>query len=217
MSSQRMSVRPPRLAAWLVTLFTPAGRAESIVGDLLEEFSQLVSKSGSVFARRWYWQQAWKTIVYLMWVGFRSAPWTIIGIAVGGFLLRWFVSRWSHPAFEGAIETVLERYQVYERSPDAYIFWLTHIFLVERLVVHTLTGVIVAIVAKGREMTATIALGLLGDILAVQATWMTVARTGDHGVLATLPWSLAFSIAVVVGGAIVRMLRLSTTNPASAT
>jgi hypothetical protein len=55
--------RPPRLAAWLVNLFASVEDAESILGDLHEEFSDIVSKSGVVPARRWYWRQSVKTIV----------------------------------------------------------------------------------------------------------------------------------------------------------
>jgi hypothetical protein len=43
MSSQRDIVQPPRIAVWLITLFTQAGEAESILGDLLEEFSDVCS------------------------------------------------------------------------------------------------------------------------------------------------------------------------------
>jgi hypothetical protein len=55
-------LRPPRLAAWLVELFTSVEQAECILGDLAEEFSDLASRSGAVHARRWYWRQSLKTI-----------------------------------------------------------------------------------------------------------------------------------------------------------
>ncbi len=60
--SQASFVQPPRIAVWLVDLFTPDKQAESIPGDLLEEFSDLASKSGVAFARRWYWRHSVKTI-----------------------------------------------------------------------------------------------------------------------------------------------------------
>jgi hypothetical protein len=53
MTFQAEFVQPPRIAVWLVNLFTPAEEAESILGDLLEEFSHLASKSGVAFARSW--------------------------------------------------------------------------------------------------------------------------------------------------------------------
>jgi hypothetical protein len=65
-------VQPPRLAVWLVNLFTRAEEAESILGDLLEEYFQLASKSGVALARSWYWRQTVKTIAQLAGTGFRA-------------------------------------------------------------------------------------------------------------------------------------------------
>ena len=65
MTSKADFVQPPRIAVWLVNLFTPAKETESIPGDLLEEFSQLASKSGVTVARSWYWRQTAKTIAHL--------------------------------------------------------------------------------------------------------------------------------------------------------
>src|SRR4051794_7295122 len=111
-----------------------------------------------------------------------------------------------------AIEAVLEKYQVYEHNPHVYIFWLTHTFLFEHLLVNMCLGVLVALAAKGREMVAAVILALLSDVLAVQAVWMAAARTGDPGLLGTLFWSFAFSLALVVGGAMVRAYRVHTTT-----
>lgn len=207
MSSQRDLVSPSRLAVWFVSLFAPTRETESIIGDLLEEFSQIAARSGISFARRWYWQQTVKTIPALLVAGFRSAPGPITAVVVGGFLLRWFVSWWSRPAVNRTIEAVLERYQVYEHDPGIYIFWLTHVMLFEHLVLNMLIGVVVAFAAKGREMTATIVLGLVSAVLAVQSVWMAIIRMGDGGLLGTLPWSFTFSLAIVVGGAMVRIGR----------
>jgi hypothetical protein len=52
MTSQSQFVQPPRFAVWLLTLFALDDEAESILGDLLEEFSLLASKLGVPFARR---------------------------------------------------------------------------------------------------------------------------------------------------------------------
>jgi hypothetical protein len=54
MTSPSFSVQPPGLAVWLVNLFTLPGTAEAIMGDLLEEFSEIAHRAGVVFARRWY-------------------------------------------------------------------------------------------------------------------------------------------------------------------
>lgn len=76
--SQASFVQPPRIAAWLVDLFTPVKQAESIPGDLLEEFLDLTSKLGVARARRWYWRQSLKTIAHLIgtegWLLAQPAP-----------------------------------------------------------------------------------------------------------------------------------------------
>jgi hypothetical protein len=210
MSSQTDSVQPSRIAVWLVTVFSPAAEGESIPGDLLEEFSHLASEKGVVHARRWYWRQTVKSIPHLLAAGFRTAPWTITAIVTGAFLLRWFVSVLSRPAIHGAIDAVLSRYQVYEHDPQAYIFWLTSSVFTVRLIVNALFGALVAVAVKGREMTATMTLGLVGSLLAIHATLLTVAKTGDYGVAGTLPHTFAFSLAIVVAGAIVRTYRART-------
>ena len=77
----------------------------------------------------------------------------------------------------------------------------------ERFVVNALVGIIVGLLAKEREMAATISLAVLGDLLAIQSMLMATGRTADLGYLWTLPSSFAFSLALVAGGAIVRLAR----------
>src|SRR5579863_8313070 len=60
--SQAPFIQPPRTAGWFVDLFIPNEQAESIPGELLEECSDLASKSGFASARRWYCRQSAKTI-----------------------------------------------------------------------------------------------------------------------------------------------------------
>ena len=79
---------PPWLAAWLVELFASTKQAESILGDLQEEFSDLASKSGIRFARRWYRRQSVKTVLHLAGDGFRRARWSLAGAVLLGFALR---------------------------------------------------------------------------------------------------------------------------------
>src|SRR5207248_2230363 len=88
------SVQPPRIACWFVSLFVPAGLADSMLGDLLEEFSVLASKSGIAAARQWYWRQAVRTIAHFFTAAFRAAPWSTLAALLGGFLLLWFVRLW---------------------------------------------------------------------------------------------------------------------------
>jgi hypothetical protein len=202
---------------WLITLFTPADEAESMLGDLLEEFSQLASKSGVAFARGWYWRQTVKTIAHLTGSGFRSAPWTTVAAVAGGFLLI----RFGLMFYGQAIETVLDRYRFYEYVADlgrqqpsvnvaaAYMYWINRGMMLGRLLVLMMAGGIVAGIAKGREMTATIALGLCMAALGINVSLVIVARTGHYAFLFlwALPGAFAAFIAIVAGGVIVRARR----------
>ena len=69
MKSPSEFAQPPRVAVWFLNLFALEEEGESILGDLLEEFSLLVSKSGIASARRWYWRQTVKTLPQLAGVG----------------------------------------------------------------------------------------------------------------------------------------------------
>jgi hypothetical protein len=227
MNSQTDFVHPPRVAVWLVTLFTPAQQAEPILGDLMEEFSHLASISGIAIARDWYWRQAVKTSAYLAGSAFRTAPWSAAAAVVGGSLLI----RFGLGLYGQAFNAVLDSYRVYEylsglgsQQPSlnigaAYMFWITRGMLIGRLLVETLAGGIVAVAAKEREITATLALGLFMSALGVIGCLMMVASTGNYAFLFSwaLPWVFADSIAVVVGGAIVRTCRSAVTMRPSAT
>jgi hypothetical protein len=220
-------VQPPRVAVWLVALFTRAEQAESILGDLLEEFSQATSKSGVAFARRWYWRQAVKTIAHLIGAGFRAAPWSIVAAAVAGF----FLLRFGLFIYGQAFEAVVDRFRLYAYLSDlgrqqpsvnvgaAYMFWITRGMLIGRVVVEMLVGGIVAAAAKEREMPATMALGLFLSVLGAAGGLMMVAKTGDYGFLFlwVLPSVFTDAIAIVVGGAIVRLRRSAATTRLSAT
>ena len=110
---------------------------------------------------------------------------------------------------------LLDRYQVYERHPGAYIFWLSQGMLMGQVVVCALIGAMVAIAARGREMTATATLAIVWAVLILSQSLLLVAGN-VHFWLGILPWSFAFSIAIVVGGAIVRMRRSVKTARSSA-
>ena len=156
MTSQSQFVQPPRLAMWLLTLFALDDAAEHILGDLLEEFTRLASKSGVPFARRWYWRQTFKTVLQLAVLGFRTAPWLTTAAVAGGFFLRRLVGRWVEPS----IFAVLERYHVYEHHFSTYMFFASTGIDIGHLITFLLIGFVVAFVARGREMVATMFLGL---------------------------------------------------------
>jgi hypothetical protein len=202
MTSQACLVQPPRIAAWLVNLFAPGEEAESILGDLLEEYSHLASKSGVAFARSWYWRQTVTTIAHLVGTGFSVAPWSTTAAVVGGFLLRRFVSGLP----ERAIFAVLHRYQVSETHFGAYAFLASYgIAIGHFLIASVFVGCMVALAAKGREMVATMTLALvLCALIGAALVWVATHQSMD---VAWMVWSCADPFAIVVGGIIVRESR----------
>jgi len=204
MTSQSRFVEPPPLAVRLLTLFAPDKEAESILGDLLEEFSLLGSKSGAPFARRWYWRQSLKTILQLAVLGFRTAPWLTMVAVVGGFFLRKVVGRLVSPT----LFAVLERYQVYEHHFSMYIFLFSTGFDVGQAIAALFVGFMVALVAKGREMVATTMLSLIFGAMMVVVLPVIVTHEGYGIALSRAMWSFSDSLAMVIAGAIVRTRRL---------
>lgn len=197
--------QPPRSAALLVSLFASPDAAEAIEGDLLEEFLLLASKSGVAFARRWYWRQALKTVLQLARVGFRTAPLKTTAAIVGGFFLRRFLG----PLVGPAIFAVLDRYRVFEHHVSTYLFFASTGIDIAHLIVFLFIGFVVAWAAKGREMLATVSLGLVYVAMALVAGVYMVAKTGDVAYLWRLTWYLADPLAIVIAGAIVRSRRLA--------
>jgi hypothetical protein len=201
MTLQTDFVSPPRIATWLVNLFSPAEQAEAILGDLLEEYSQLASKAGVAFARTWYWRQTAKTIAHLFGTGFRDAPWSTAAAVVGGFFLHGFVS-----GLPGKMLSALtDRYLFYWSAHFQAYMWVLNGMPIAHLILSMLVGCIVALVAKGREMVATVTLALLSyGLIGTAIVWVATHGPLDVG---WILWSCADPFAIVVGGAIVRTLR----------
>ena len=202
MTSLVQLIQPPRIAAWLINLFTPVKEAESILGDLLEEYSYLASKSGVSFARSWYWRQTVKSIAHLFGTGFRVAPWSTIAVVVGGFLLHGFVSGLPDKVLAAITDGYLAYWSAHFK---AYMFFATDGMLISHLILQMVVGCVVALVAKGREMVATITLSLvLCGLVGAALVWVAM-----HGPL-DIAWMLsscAGPVAILVGGVIVRTLR----------
>lgn len=209
MTSQPHLVKPPCIAVWLLNLLALAEEAESILGDLLEEFSLLASKSGVVFAQRWYWRQTIKTVPQLAGIGFRTAPWLIGASVVGGLLLRKLVA----PLVGLPVSALLDRYQAFfEHHLSVYLFFASTGLDIEHLISFVLIGFLVAFVTRQREMVATMALGLIYGAMAVVGFIYAVTRTGNDALLWRLTWIFADAFAIVIAGAIVRMHRLAATS-----
>ena len=205
MTSQSHVVQPPRLAMWLLTLFALDDAAEHILGDLLEEFTRLASNSGVPFARRWYWRQTLKTVFQLAALAFRTAPWLTTAAVAGGVFLRKLVARRVEPT----IFAVLERYQVYQHHFSAYVFFASTGIDIGHLITFLLIGFVVAFVARGREMVATMSLSFFWGALTVASFPAVVMQSGYGTALSRGMVYFADSLAIVIAGTIVRTHRLS--------
>jgi len=205
MTSKPSLIQPPHLAVWLLNLFALTEEAESILGDLLEEFSLIASESGLASARSWYWRQTMRTVPQLASVGFRTAPWITAAAVAGGFLLRKLVA----PLVGSATFAVLERYQFFEHHFSTYMFFASTGIDIGHLITFLFIGFVVAFAAREREMVATMALGLIYGAMAVVGSVYVVSRTGDNASLWRLTWYFVDALAIVIAGAIVRTHRLA--------
>jgi hypothetical protein len=207
MTNLSASARPPLLAAWLVGLFASADHAEALLGDLTEEFSDIASKSGVVCARRWYWRQAAKTIAHLASVGFRSAPWSLTGAVLLGFALRWFGS--SLP--ERIIITILRAQRPYsDLHYNLYVWLLTWGIPIAGVAEMTLIGCIVAAVATGREIVATVVLGMVSSVTVGLLLFLQILEVP---LPISIPWNFLLLqnfenwMGFVLGGILIRKIR----------
>jgi hypothetical protein len=62
----KASPRPPLLAVWMVELFVPEEQASSVLGDLVEEFSDVAARSSVANAQRWYWRRRCERL-FIFW------------------------------------------------------------------------------------------------------------------------------------------------------
>jgi hypothetical protein len=215
MMAQARFSRPPRIAVWLVDLFIPKEQAESIPGDMLEEFKALTSRSGVAAARQWYWRQSVKTIAHLIGPEFRVAPLSIIGVVLGGYLLLALGGSLPEQVIVAVLN--LRRHHVNPyftwSQAQAYLFWFNSGILVGRILLSVVVGCVVATAAKSREMAATVTLAL---VLCAMTGVVWVARNAPIP-WTMLPWYVASWFAIVIGGAIIRTRRSASTTPLSTT
>jgi hypothetical protein len=209
MTQQPSRPRPPRLAAWLVDLFASAEQAEPILGDLSEEFSDLALCSGTAHARRWYRRQSAKTIAHLAGATLHVAPlWPAVALLLGLLL-----SRFSAGLPEQLIVALLRTQRPYSnRHYDAYVWLLTYGIPFVSIAQSLLIGCVVAVLARGREMVAIMALSILR---AATIAWVLFIVFGHAPptrpvipFLAPFLFSRALDlIGIVIAGVIVRKAR----------
>lgn len=205
MTSQPHSVEPPPIAVWLIRLFALADDKESILGDLVEEFSLLASKSEASTARSWYWRQTIKTVPRLAGFAFRTAPWMIVSAVVGGLVLRFIAGRLMYVTF-----AMLHRYGVFfaQHHVTGYL-----LYNVELLLRFLLIGLSVALVAREREMVATATVALTFGASAVVGSTSGAITYGIDPIFWRLAGYLVDLLVIVVAGAIVRTHRLTPKSP----
>jgi len=215
--SQAPFVQPPRIAGWFIDLFVPNEQPASIPGELLEEFSDLASKSGLASARRWYWRQSAKTIMGLIGTGFREA----FGTVLGGFLLLEFSTSNLQRAVVAVILFRSHHVTPYYDSNRVatHFFWLKNVVLIGSLLEALIIGCIVGVATKGREMVSTMALSLVSFVMAAALFWVSVAmhQPVDPALFpAIVVQQLSGSCMIVIGGVIVREIRSTTSRRPSA-
>jgi hypothetical protein len=131
----------------------------------------------------------------------------------GGFLLRKLVASSVGPS----TFAVIERYPVFfEHHFRAYRFFASTGLDIEHLVTFFLIGLIVALIAREREMVATAMLALIFAGMAIVASVYIVTRFGYDASVWRLTWYLSDSFAIVVAGAMVRTHRLGARSGPSA-
>jgi uncharacterized membrane protein len=109
---------------------------------------------------------------------------------------------------EPTIFGVIERYQIPEHHFSAYVFLASTGIDIGYLITFLLVGFVVAFVAKGREMVATMSLGLFWGALTVASFPAVVMQSGYGTALSRGMVYFADSLVMVIAGVIVRTHRL---------
>jgi hypothetical protein len=213
------TIQPPETAKWLLDLFTPYEEAESIHGDLMEEFWSLVLAKGPDDARRWYWRQCVKSVVHLFVGAFQRNPYRLVGAIVIGQLLFWlgFNPRWNLPADAvwRTLRFICNHVTPYHTDWYTYLMWhgiwLFCATLACGLLFCFVIGLLAAFIAKGGELVATICVSLNPFLFGVAI--LPFARyVSPHTHPTLVPMLLTvveFPIMIVLGGWVVRDMRVA--------
>jgi hypothetical protein len=210
------AIQPPSLAVWLVDLFAIEERT-GVRESMIEKFAEMASRLGTAPARLWYWKQTAKTVASLIARGFRTAPWLIVGTALGGALLLQF----STSSLQRTIMEITAFINHHEtpyydsKSAAAHLLWLNDTVLLGSLLESLIVGCLVAAVAKRREMIAAIILGLVSLSMTAAIFWVLVSihKPVNSGLFPKIMIEqLSSSFMISIGGVIVREMRSAETR-----
>ena len=205
-------VQPPRIAVWLVGLFIFEEQTGMQQQILDERFSDMASTRGTGRVRRWYWSQSVKTIAGLVGRGFRTAPWLIVITTLSGALLLKFATANLQRVIMEFIFLLNHHVTPYYDSKHvaSHLFWMYYTVFVGSLLVSLIIGSFVAMVAKRREIIATMTLSFVSLIMTVTIFWESVAMhyPVDPGLFPKIIIDqLGASFLIVIGGITVREIR----------
>lgn len=196
------------MAVWLLLLFTPSEQTESLLGDLLEEFSLLVTKSGIDFARRWYWRQTLWTAQHATFNAFHTAPLLMLVAVVGGLWTIGHATTW----FQHATQSFLDEQRMYQSHPSAYLFWSKFPSKVGRVLICAFIGSLLALLGKRREIQTVITLSVAQIAMLALAAVVVIARR-DYWFdwfVAMSKWNALSAAATIAGGLAIKIGRLRT-------
>jgi hypothetical protein len=169
---------PPSAAVWLVDLFA----CDEIQGDLIEEHSEVASRRGPAYARRWYWRQCLRTIARLVGDAYCHAPWAIAGCVVGA-ILAGIVTFWLEVVLVARfVLPVLLQYSFTHFGLSlTNIFLTTYQVLTVSLIAPALMGWVAAKAGRERGMVAALTLTLLfTGIMAWSFPWRSMMHPHQY-------------------------------------
>lgn len=203
---ENRTLRPPRFASWLVELFTPYDQAESIPGDLDEEFFEFAREHGLRAARHWYWRQCFRSVGQLIVGAFHNRAWSIMGAVLVGIVLLRFSASLPEQIEFGILHLLRNHLTPYQSYWNGYIFWTKVSILPGRLLLCLLIGAIVGFVSRGNELVATASLAFVIDLITVAmlSSARFVSPSSHPLVQAVLLMMFEYPVMIVLGGWIVR-------------
>src|SRR5262249_39730021 len=155
--------------------------------------------------------QTRRSIAHLFASAFRVNPWLIGGSVLTGLLLYRYV--WLLP--QRAILAAVHQYQFFERHFNLYVFLITDGIAIGHILSSLLIGLVIALLARGREMATTTSLAIVLCAMTLAGIIGTLS-TGHTFIFSSLPWSAGDWLALVLRGVVVRMHRSAASNLFSA-